>query len=52
MLDIDCMILTKTVICLKKLMEDYQSPWKTILDKRLSPLGGSIVLYCNIDTSK
>ena len=33
-------------------MEDYQSPWKTILDKRLSPVRGSFVLHCNFDKSK
>ena len=52
MLDIDSMIRTKRVMCLKKFLEDYPSPWKTILKQRLLPVGGSFVLYCNFDTSK
>ena len=41
MLDIQSMIWAKRVTCLKKLLEDYSSPWKTILDKLLLPIGGS-----------
>ena len=32
MLDIQSMISAKRVTCLKKFLEDYSSPWKTILD--------------------
>ena len=46
MLDIT-MICAKRVKCLKKLLEDYSSPWKTILDKLLLPIGGRFVLHCN-----
>ena len=52
MLDIDSMISAKRIICLKKFLEDYQSTWKTILDKLLSPVGGRFVLHCNFHTSK
>ena len=52
MSDIESMIKAKRVNCLKKFMEDYRSPWKAILDKLLSPIGGRFVLYCNFDTSK
>ena len=51
MLDIESMIKAKRVICLKKFTEDYQSPWKAIFAKLLSPIGGRFVLYCNFDTS-
>ena len=52
MLDIQSLICTKRVTCLKKLLEDYSSPWKTILDKLLFPVGGRFVLLCNFQTSK
>ena len=53
MLDIQSMICAKRIIiCLKKLLEDYSSPWKVILDKLLLPIGGRFVLQCNFQTSK
>ena len=52
MLDIQSMICAKRIICLKKLLEDYSSPWKVILDKLLLPIGGRFVLHCNFQTSK
>ena len=52
MQDIDSMISSKRITCLKKFLEDYQSTWKTILDKLLSPVGGRFVLHCNCHTSK
>ena len=35
MLDNDWMISATRITCLKKFLEDYQSTWKTILDKLL-----------------
>ena len=52
MLDIQSMICAKRITCLKKLLEDYSSPWKVILDKLLLPVGGRFVLHCNFRTSK
>ena len=52
MLDIQSMICAKRVTCLKKLLEDYSSPWKTILDKLLLPVGGRFAFHCNFQTSK
>ena len=52
MLDIQFMICAKRVTCLKKLLEDYSSHWKTILDELLLPIGGRFVLHCNFQTSK
>jgi len=52
MLDIQSMISAKRITCIKKLLEDYSSPWKTILDKLLLPVGGRFVLHCNFHTSK
>ena len=44
-LDIQSMISAKRVTCIKKLLEDYSSPWKTILDKLLLPVEGRFGLY-------
>ena len=52
MLDIQSMICAKRVTCLKKLLEYYSSPWKTILDKLLLPVGERFALHCNFQTSK
>jgi len=52
MLDIQSMISAKRVTCIKKLLEDYSSHWKTILDKLLLAVGGRFVLHCNFQTSK
>jgi len=55
MLDIQSMISAKRVTCVvtcKKSLEDYSSPWKTILYKLLLPVGGRFVLHCNFQTSK
>ena len=46
------MIKTQRVATLKKFLEEYPSPWKTILNNSLSPIGGCFVLHCNFDTSK
>ena len=46
------MICAKRVTCLKKLLEDYSSTWKTIPDKLLLPIGGRFALHCKFQTSK
>jgi len=52
MLDIECLIKAKRVICLNKFLQDYPSSWKNILGKILSLVGGPFLLYCNFDTAK
>ena len=52
MLDIDSMVRTRRVICIKKYLEDYKSPWKAFLNEFLIPVGGKVILHCNFDTSK
>ena len=37
MLDIDSMVRTRRVICIKKYLEDYKSPWKAFLNEILIP---------------
>ena len=52
MLNIDSMACTRRVICIKKYLEDYKSPWKAFLNEILIPVVGRLILHCNFDTSK
>ena len=52
MLSIDSMVCTRRVICIKKYLEDYKSPWKAFLNEILIPVVGKLILHCNFDTSK
>ena len=52
MLDIDSTVRTRRVICIKKYLEDYKSPWKAFLNEVFIPVGGKLILHCNFDTSK
>ena len=52
MLDIDSMVRTKRVFCLKKYLEDYPSPWKFFLDEKLFSVCGKFVLHCDLDITK
>ena len=52
MLDFESMVSARRVICLKKFLEDYPSTWKSILNSIILPVGGSLVLHCNVDTVK
>ena len=37
---------------MKRFIEDYNSPWKSILETFLGNIGGKSILYCNFDTRK
>ena len=52
MLNIDSMVCTRRVICIKKYLEDYKSPWKDFLNEILIPVVGKLILHCKFDTSK
>ena len=52
MLDIESMISTRRIICLKKFLEDYPSTWKLFLNSFTLSVGGSLILHCNFDTAK
>ena len=52
MLDIDSMVRTRRVICIKKYLEVKKIPWKGFLNEILVPVGGKLILHCNFDTSK
>ena len=52
MIDVECTINTKRVLCLKKYLEESSRSWKTILNKYLAPVGGKFIFHCNYDFSK
>jgi len=52
MLDIESMINTKKIMCLKKYLEPYPSPWKNVVDFYFKKLGGRFLLKCNFDIKK
>lgn len=52
MSNIQSMISAKRVTCVNKLLEDFSFPWKTILDKFLSPFRGRFAFHCNFQTFK
>ena len=52
MFDIQSMNLSQRVVALKRFIEDYNSPWKSILETFLGDIGGKSVLCCNFDTRK
>ncbi|KAL9966672.1 hypothetical protein ACROYT_G024784 [Oculina patagonica] len=43
------LIDTQRIICLKKYIEDYDSPWKHFLSFFLKDYGGKFPLYCNFN---
>ena len=52
MLDVQSVILSQRVMALKWFIEDYNSPWKSILEMFLGDIGGKFILCCNFDTRK
>ena len=52
MLDTESMIRTKRVICLQKVLKDYESPWKMFLGELLKPIGRNFLLHYNFEVSK
>ena len=42
-------IKTQRIMCLKKFIEIYQSPWKVILSHHLKSHGDKFLLHCNYD---
>ena len=44
---IQSLIDTQRIMCLKKYSEDYESPWKQMLSYFLKDYGGKLLLHCN-----
>ena len=49
MLDLESMISAQKVMCEKKYVENYEIPWKYILDFYLKKVGGKFLFQCNFD---
>ena len=49
MLDLESMISAQRVMCVKKYVEHYESPWKYVLDFYLDKVGGKLLFQCNFD---
>ena len=49
MMDLETMIQAQRIMCLKKYIEDYTSPWKIFLSYYLEKVGGKFILQCNFD---
>jgi len=49
MLDLESMISAQRVVCVKKYVEIYESPWKYVLDFYLKKVGGKFLFECNFD---
>ena len=41
-------IKTQRIMCLKKFIENYHSPWKLILSNHLKNYGDKFLLHCNM----
>ena len=49
MLDLETMISTQRVMCVKKYVENYESPWKYVLDFYVEKVGGKFLFQCSFD---
>ena len=49
MLDLESMISAQRIMCVKKYVENYESPWKYVLDFYLKKVGGKFLFQCNFD---
>ena len=49
MMDLESMIRAQLIMCLKKYIEDYTSPWKIFLSYYLEKVGGKFILQCHFD---
>ena len=49
MMDLESMIRAQRIMCLKKYIEDYTSPWKIFLSYYLEKIGGKLILQCHFD---
>ena len=49
MMDLESMIRAQRIMCLKKCIQDYTSPWKIFLSYYLEKVGGKFILQCHFD---
>ena len=48
---VESTIKTQRIMCLKKFIENYHSPWKLILSHHLKNFGDKFLLHCNYDVT-
>ena len=48
-MDLESMIRAQIIMCLKKYIADYTSPWKMLLSYYLEKVGGKFILQCHFD---
>ena len=49
MLDLESLISAQRVMCVKRYVENFESPWKYVLDFYLKRVGGKFLFHCNFD---
>ena len=50
--DIDSMIKTQRIMCIKRYLAPYSAGWKLFLDFHLKNAGGKFLFHCNFDYAK
>ena len=48
MLDLESMISPQRVMCVKKYVENHESPWKYVLDFYFKKVGGKFLFQCKV----
>ena len=50
--DLNSMITTQRVVCIKRYLDPYPAGWKMFLDSYLKNVGGKFLFHCNFDYKK
>ena len=50
--DIESMISTQRIMCIKRYLDQYPAGWKIFLDFYLKSTGGKFLFDCNLDYGK
>ena len=48
-MDLESIIRAQRIMCLKKYIDDYTSPWKSFLRNYLEKVGGKFIFQCHFD---
>ena len=49
--DVDSLIKTQRIMCIKKYLESYESSWKKVLSYYLKKVGGPFLFHCHFEYS-
>jgi len=47
--DIDSLISTQGIMCIKRYLDPYTAGWKFFLDSYLKKVGGKFLFHCNVN---